>query len=126
MIMASLSIVTSTARSLIAEMLDERGMWGVLHVSEPTPADPLATIVKMSGQYAVKVDWEREGSVLRNSTPLSFAGIADLASVSWIALTTDSSAKTILFAGEVAEPEASGSGWDVFLVPAGSIQVVVA
>jgi hypothetical protein len=124
--MADISIVTTTARALIAEMLDDRGMWAVLHVAEPTPSDPLSTIVKMSGQYAVKVDWERDGSILRNAVPLAFAGIADLASVSWIAITTDSTAKEILFAGEVEEPEASGPGWDVFLVPTGSVEIVVA
>lgn len=124
--MTDISVVTTTARDLIAEMLDTMGMYAVLHVAEPQPSDPLATVVRMSGQYAVQVDWVREGSVLTNATPIQFAGIGDTASVSWIALTSDSTGTQILFAGEVDEPEVSGTGWDVFVVPAGTVEIVVA
>ena len=124
--MTDISVVTTTARDLIAQMLDEYGMWAVLHVAEPTPSDPLATIVRMSGQYAIKVYWVRDGAVLTNATPIKFAGINDLSSVSWIALTADDTATQILFAGEVDEPSVSGTGWDVFVVPSGTVQIVVA
>ena len=124
--MPDISIVTATARNLIAEMLDDYGLWAVLHVSEPTPTDPLATIAQMSGQYSVKIDWVRTGSILVNASPLTFAGVADMTSVTWIAITTDATGKEILFAGEVEEPEISREAWDVFTVPAGAVEIVVA
>ena len=120
------TIVTTSARELIASMLENTEMWAVLHTAEPTPTDPLATVVRMTGNYSVPIEWDRTGAVIVNSMPLQFAGIGDATSVNWIAVTADHAGTQILFSGEVEEPETSGQQFGVFVIPPGAIELIIA
>lgn len=120
-----MTMVTATARELVASMLAGTDMWAVLHTSEPVPNDPQASIVRTTGALSVKVAWKLDGASMTNSMPLQFPGISDLGSVNWIALCTDRDGYGILFAGPVEEPQSSGAGFDIFVVPAETITLSV-
>ena len=111
---------------MMAELLRKTPMYASLHIAEPTPTDPLATLVRMTGSYIVQVTWTRDGAILKNSLPLQFAGIMDHTSVNWVVITLDDEGMEILFAGEIEEPEMSTNQYDVFIVPESTIELIIA
>jgi len=124
--MARITEVTASGRGAAAKQLSLLPMFASLHSDEPSPTDPTATIVNMSGQYALPVAWEQNGSVLTNSMPIQFSGISSNAQVHWVALSSDNRAMAILFYGQLEEGTESSPQWDVFIIPARTIELIVA
>lgn len=124
--MAMISAVTATARDLVAELLMGQEMYAVLHVGEPVPSDPVATAIGTSGDIAVRLVLERNGSVLANATPVQFVGVDDVSTAHWVSITADPYGEQILFYGMLEEPEIGPtSGFGMYEVPAGALKIII-
>lgn len=120
------SQATPTARELVAGMLFAHPMYAALHTSEPMPNDPLSTIVRTSGNPAVRVLWKQDGVVLKNVAPIQFAGINTDSTITWLAICSDVRGTGILFTAEFADPEPASIGQGVVTIPIDALQLIVA
>jgi hypothetical protein len=120
------SQATSTARELVAGMLGAYPMYAALHTSEPMPNDPLSTIVRTSGNPAVRVLWKQDGVVLKNAIPVTFAGIDTNSTIAWLAICSDLRGTGVLFTAEFADPEPASIGNGVVTIPIDALQLIVA
>lgn len=120
------SSVTASGRELVASLLESVPLYVCLHVGEPSPSDPLSTLVNISGVAGRRVTWAREGSILYNAAPLTFAGVGPNSLVSWLAIGMGVDGDRICFYGDIANTAYSGTEWGVFTIPEKSIKIVVA
>ena len=120
------SQATATARELVAHLLMGVPIYAALHTSQPQPTDPTATIARTSGNQTARVTWKQAGVVLSNSLPLTFAGIDQSNTVSWLALGTDSIGSGLLFIAEFSDPEPASAGDGVITIPIDALHLIVA
>lgn len=120
------SQATSTVRELVATLLAAQPSYAVLHTSEPSPTDPSATVVRTSGNPAVRIVWSQSGTVLTNAVPITFAGIHETSTISWIAVAAAPNGDSILFMAEFADPEPASHGSGVLTIPTGTLSLIVA
>ena len=98
-----LTVVTATAKELLAALLADVPLYGALHTGQPDPSDPYGTLVSRQWVYWERVPLLRDGSVLWNSADVVFTGVVDSAEELWLALGLDSMGGDVLFAGELVE-----------------------
>ena len=125
-----ITVVTQTAKELLAGLLLEVPMFGVLHVSAPDPADPASTMLTRQWVYWEKLAMARDGSVLWNPQKVVFPGVVGSVDELWMALSSTPFGDDVLFAGELTEYDRAAVAADgatrTVVVPAGSIRLSIA
>lgn len=123
------TVVTTTAKELLAELLLQVPMYGALHTAQPDPADASATMLARQWVYWEPLVLARDGSVLWNTVPVEFVGVVGTADELWLAVSDDNLGDRVLFAGRLEEYDralsADGSSRTV-VVPTGSIRLSIA